>query len=130
MLKPYLSLLFVTLLFAFFGCKKQSLDSASQFYGYWKTSYGDTIRFSRQGNKNVITYDLTMNPSMPVRTTNEYTFENNKFGIRDGMASVTGFRYINSFAWVSPNEEFQVQGVEWFFFLSSTSTIFTFTKIP
>jgi hypothetical protein len=130
MLKRNLSLLFVPLLFAFFGCKKQSLNSASQFYGYWKTSYGDTIQFSRQGNKNVITYDLTMNPSMPIRTTNEYTFDNNKFGIRDGMASVTGFRYINSFAWVSPNEEFQVQGVEWFFFLSSTSTVFTFTKIP
>jgi hypothetical protein len=129
MAKRFLYFVSISLLFIFFGCKKQSLTGADQLYGNWKTSYGDTIRFSKQGHKDVITYDMSMNPTMPLRTTKEYSFENNRFGIKDGMAGPVNFRYFDTFTWVSPGEQFQVLGMEWFMFISSSTTVFTFTKI-
>lgn len=100
------------------------------FYGYWKTSYGDTIRFFRQGGRDVVTYDRAMNPSMPMRSTSEYNYANEKLGIKDGFAGPVQFRYFTTFVWLQPRKTFEVQGVEWFGFISSTSTKFTFTKLP
>lgn len=125
----YFLLVALTLLLAT-GCKKDSLNTTSQFYGHWKTSYGDTVEFRRQNGKNVIIYDATLNPSMPMRTTSEFNYQNEKLGIKNPWSSPVEFRYIDSFTWIQRGESFEVLGIDWFPFMSSTLTKFTFTKLP
>jgi hypothetical protein len=114
-----------------FSCKKEKGTGTESFLGKWKTSYGDTILFARVNGKNMITYDRSMNPSMPLTSDYEYAYQNNKLGIKDGIASIPGgFRFFQSFKWLDRGRSFEIQGVEWFLFLSSSGTYFTFTKIP
>jgi hypothetical protein len=113
-----------------FSCKKESDITDSTFLGKWKTSYGDTISFSLAGSKKIIRYDRSMNPSFPMTSEFEYTYRNKKLGIKDGYsATLDGFRFFQSFKWLDEGKSFEIQGVEWFLFLSSTLTYFTFTKI-
>ena len=115
---------------SFFSCHKDNLLKADSFYGQWKTSYGDTISFSKESDKNILTYDLSMNALSPVDAKNEFTYRNNKLGIKDGFNGTNDFRILQSFSWIQEGESFTIQGIEWFNFLSSTQTYFTFTKIP
>ena len=75
-------------------------------------------------------YDLSMNPGLPANTYFEYTYSNNKLGIKDGLGGPIGFHYLQSFRWLEEGRSFEIQGVEWFPFISSTATYFTLTKIP
>jgi hypothetical protein len=128
MKKGYSLFLVLPLAILQFCCTKKDNTGAGQFYGRWKTSYGDTVVFSKKNGKNILKYDRTMNPAMPMTTDHEYTYQADKLGLRDGFAG-NDFHFFQTFAWVQPGHSFQVQGVEWFLFLSSTGTVFTFTRI-
>ncbi|MBL7739513.1 MAG: hypothetical protein JNK14_09855 [Chitinophagaceae bacterium] len=113
------------------SCDKQSgAITSSSFYGKWKASYNDTIEFTRTGGKNIIRYNQSMNPSFTVPADYEYTYQNNKLGIKDGLSGLATFRFYQSFRWIEEGRSFEIQGVEWFPFISSTLTYFTFTRIP
>lgn len=112
------------------SCKKEDSDSIALFYGKWSTSYSDTIEFFQNGSNNIIRYDKSLNPTMPVTTDEEYTYRDNKLGIKNGYDRPGGFTFLKSFSWIERGRSFRVQAVEWFNFISSTTTWFTFTKIP
>ncbi|MBL7742214.1 MAG: hypothetical protein JNN00_01960 [Chitinophagaceae bacterium] len=112
------------------SCDKQTGITVSTFHGKWKTSYNDTIEFLRIGGKNILRYNQSMNPSLTVPANYEYTYQDNKLGVKDGLSGLAVFRIYQSFRWLEEGHSFEVQGVEWFPFISSTATYFTFTRIP
>jgi hypothetical protein len=114
----------------FFSCGKENYDEAGLFYGRWETNYGDTVMFSKPGRKNMLNYDASLNPAFAPRVNHEFTFINNKLGLKNGRNSNGSFYFFQSFRWLQQGWQFEVQGVDWFPFISSTQTYFTFTKIP
>ncbi|MBC7948752.1 MAG: hypothetical protein H7Y42_12765 [Chitinophagaceae bacterium] len=110
------------------SCDKDE-KAPSPFNGKWKASYNDTIEFSRISGRDVLIWDVSMNPTLPGTTQNEYTYQFGKLAIKDGLWG-PGFRTLQTFSWIQEGQSFTVQGVEWFAFMSSTSTWFTFTRIP
>lgn len=112
------------------SCKKEDNESIALLYGKWRTSYSDTIEFYQRGSSDFIRYDKTLNPSAPATVDEEYTFMDNKLGIKNGYGNHGAFFFFKSFSWIARGQSFQVQGVDWFSFMSSTTTWFTFTKIP
>lgn len=110
------------------SCQQDDIPANNSLYGQWKTSYGDTITFSVENGKNILTYDMSMNPDLPVHTKKEFNYSGNKLGILDGLNG-NDFRTLQTFKWTEEGKSFEVQGVEWFLFLNSTNTYFTFTKI-
>jgi len=109
------------------SCQKEDASPGNSFYGQWKTSYGDTISFSRENGKNILTYNQSMNPNLQVDLKKEFTYRDNKLGILDGLNG-NDFRMLQTFKWNRQGRSFEVQGVEWFLFVNSTNTYFTFTK--
>jgi len=105
------------------SCNKDK--EVDQFFGKWQTSYGDIIEFSKS---RTLTYDITMNPSMPMRKSYPYTYRNNKLGVKNGFNG-NDFYFFQSFRWIQQGKSFEIQGIHWFSFMSSTLTYFTFTKI-
>lgn len=118
------------IIFAFCSCKKVDSDNNALFYGKWKTSYGDTILFSNDGGKDMLRYNVSYSPAVPGSGYYEFTYGNNKFGMKDELSIPPRFRFLQSFRWLETGRSFEVQGIEWFTFMSSTSTYFTITKIP
>ena len=123
------------LLFVFFAtmtailsCNRDSLSDQDILYGQWQTSYGDTITFARENSKDILTYDMSMNRAMPHTTKNEFTYRDNKLGIKDGFNG-NDFRFFESFAWDRRGRSFTVRGAEWFMFVNSANTYFTFTRL-
>jgi hypothetical protein len=123
------ALLIITASVVFLSCNKEKQEDINQFYGKWKASYNDTIEFFRSGNINIVRYDKSMSPSVPDPPDNEYTFKNNKLGIKNGLNGPDQFYFLDSFKWIEKGKKFEVQGIDWFLFLSSTQVYFTFTKI-
>jgi hypothetical protein len=111
------------------SCAKGPGNGAALFYGYWETSYGDTIEFSRVNGKDMVRYNMSMNPTLPATTSSEYKYVDGRLGVNYGPGGWGGFHFFQSFRWIEPGRSFQLQSVEWFSFLSSTQTYFTFTKI-
>lgn len=124
------SLAFIILLLCLFSCRKNNSEANAPFYGKWSTSYADTVSFYSSGDRSYISYDKSMSPSAPSVTVEEFAFRNNKLSIKNGLNGPGKFYTLNSFSWVNPGKVFRVQAVEWFNFISSTTTWFTFTKIP
>jgi len=122
-------LLLASIVFLVSCDKDQDGDNPSVFYGAWKTSYGDTIVFLQQDNKNIVRYNASMNPSMPMHHAHEYNYNNGKFYINRTPADASGLQELTSFQWLDRGRSFQLQGMQWFMFLASTQTQFTFTKI-
>ena len=128
MKKRYCYIILLLFNAAFASCRKDSTDTPEIFYGNWKTSYGDTINFSLNNGTNTILYNNSMNPAMPQRISHEFTYRDNKLGIKDGFNG-SDFHFFQSFKWVQPGQSYTIQGVDWFNFVNSSSTVFTFTKI-
>ncbi|MBS1576482.1 MAG: hypothetical protein JST09_14355 [Bacteroidetes bacterium] len=112
----------------FNACRQDDVPENNPLYGQWKTSYGDTITFSIENGRNILTYDMSLNASMPVDTKKEFIYRDNKLGLLDGLNG-NDFRMLQTFKWKEQGKSFEVQGVEWFLFISSTTTYFTFVKI-
>jgi uncharacterized protein (DUF2147 family) len=119
----------VLLIIAFtFSCKKDNGLNEEAFYGKWKTSYGDTISFVKENGKNILIYNVSLNASLPTNVKKEFIYKNHKLGLKEGWNG-DDFQVLQTFTWKKPGKSFEVQGIEWFGFLSSTQTYFTFTKI-
>lgn len=129
MTKAISFLALVFFLAGFFSCTKETTDAPEVLYGNWKTSYGDTIVFANVNGLSTATYNATQNPTMPNRSSYEFTYRNNTLGIKDWLTNGNDFRFFNTFKWITQGESFQIQGVQWFGFINSTATYFTFTKI-
>lgn len=108
-----------------FACKKDAVVDRDPFIGQWTTSYGDTIEFAKQNGKNVLLYDESLNPAMSITTAREFRYKDSKLEIIRGSE----FYRLQSFKWNEVGKSFEIQGIEWFQFMSSTTTFFTFTKI-
>lgn len=128
------SILFVLPAFAatvmIFSCSKEKDTDEAPFYGLWATSYGDTIRFYKLNGKSMIAYNNSMNPSPTAVNSYEFAYMMNKLLIKDGMPGARNFRVLQTFRWIQEGRSFEVLGIEWFMFISSSTTRFTFTKIP
>lgn len=137
MLRHFSFFVTATLLTAIsFSCKKNSDSTGSNtlFYGKWKTDYNDTIEFTHENGKDYVIYDESMSPAVPFDAKKQFRYSLGKLHIQmppgyAGSGLYSGFRTLNTFTWNVPGESFTVQGIEWFLFISSTNTYFTFTRI-
>jgi hypothetical protein len=127
---------FILLILAVFSacilsCNKSNSGQEYMLYGKWKASYGDTIRFSREGDRNVLLYDVNGSPGPPGDSKHEYTFSGGKLSIKETPGSSNPYRLLTTFRWIDEKQQFSINRNEWFLFLSSTGLPdFTFTKIP
>jgi hypothetical protein len=128
MKKRFIYILVLFFVAAFISCSKDSELAPEYFYGQWKTSYGDTVIFSRKNGMNIATYNYSMNSLFPTRGDHEFAYRDGKLGLK--ISSTSDFNFLGSFKWIQPGQSFEVQGIEWFSFLSSTLGYFTFTKLP
>jgi len=127
--RSFAIILLIATIVTLISCAKDHQPAADRLlHGSWKTSYGDTITFSKENGKDILTYNMSLNPVRPMRTKKEYSFRNDKLSLNEGPGA-TDFRTINTFNWKKRGRLFEVQGIEWFMFLSSAGTYFTFTKI-
>jgi hypothetical protein len=124
-------LLFGGLLFLASCDKADEENDGSIFFGRWKTSYDDTVLFHNQNGKNMVQYDASMNANLPAITNHEYRYIDGKFSLNHTPNSGDDYFWeMDTFKWLEYGKSFQVQGLQWFMFLQSTQTIFTFTRIP
>jgi hypothetical protein len=128
----YFSLAGAFIAILFLSCTKEE-SGTDIFYGQWKTSYGDTISFYSQNGSDILEYKIdAFSPGPPANDPlHEYFYQDDKLSIRDDIGPMVSvpFRELTSFKWVNKGIQFKVQGVQWFPFMSATTTVFTFTKI-
>jgi hypothetical protein len=113
------------------SCSKDSDNSSSAIlYGTWikGANVGDTIWFYKEAGKDIMKYDASFNPLLPLTTTTEYKFENDQLLTKGYLGMGTDFHAIQGFAWKQRGSEFELQGSEIYVFMSSTLTKFTFHK--
>lgn len=124
-------LLFVTVLSSIYavGCRKDSERSDPVLVGTWAKgpNFYDTLRFYRQGGKDLVSYSLSFNPAFAAPSEFEYKYQDGKLSIR--MFNGNEFWDIDSFQWKQVGKEFTVQGIQLFPFMSSTMSYFTYHKI-
>lgn len=121
----------LVLAFSFFGCKKNNSDEASILYGKWSkgTNWGDTLWFFNRDGRNILSYQISFNPASPAQTEIDYSYANGKLNISfSGLRN--DFSPVESFTWKQYGQEFEIQGIELFYILSSTQVYFTYHKIP
>ena len=126
---------FFTLFFAvlFSGCDKEdAVKNESILYGTWikGPDAGDTLRFFKKNDKNILAYNLSFNAAMPAPEETEFIFRNGKPGIKNFLAAPGDFFIIQSFEWNQGGREFKFHGSELFPFMASTLLYFTYRKIP
>ncbi len=129
-MKPQYLFVILICLAILFCCRKENRERSELFFGQWKTSYGDTILFSEINGKNILSYNVSLNAFLPVHTQKEFIYRNKKLGLKTGVNVPGNFSFLETFKWHQTGKSFEVQGIEWFPFLSSTLTYYTFTKIP
>jgi len=126
---------FFVLLFAaglwFSDCNKNVATNESVLYGTWikGSNAGDTLRFFKKDDKNILAYNLSFNASLPAPTETEYIYQNGKPGIKNYLATPNNFFIIQSFEWKQTGRKFELQGSELFPFMASTMVRFTYHKI-
>jgi hypothetical protein len=119
----------ITVFVAICSCSKDKNSSdASQYYGKWKSNAGDTITFLQRNGQNICDAGIR-NPGPDFHEI-EFSFSNNKLSFKDGAADPGKFRILKSFKWIQRGKSFQVQDTDIYSFMSSTSTYFTFEKLP
>lgn len=121
--------IFAALSFLIAACTKdKSASDESLFYGKWESNVGDTIIFLQREGRNIFQYGTFNLPSVPREV--GFSYENNKLALKNDMSNPEKLQMLNSFKWVHNRTTFEVQGVDMYSFMSSTSTWFSFTKIP
>ncbi|MEI9912283.1 MAG: hypothetical protein WDO71_23080 [Bacteroidota bacterium] len=71
----------------------------------------------------------SFNAGMPHYTEKEYRFRNGQLSIKLYAPISQEFYPIDSFSWTQVGEEFTIQGIQLFMFMSSTMTYFTYRKL-
>jgi hypothetical protein len=126
----YASMIVVLIAVIFVSCKKEDKDVSPALYGKWKSNFGDTVLFTSLNGKHILVYDSTPQPGLPVEGDVEYVFsKDGKLALNKDVISNGKFRKLETFTWTAYGKEFEVKAFEWFQFISSTLTVFTFTKI-
>ena len=90
----------------------------------------ENIIYVQINGKNILSYNVSLNASLPSHTQKEFIYRNKKLGLKTGVNVPGNFSFLETFKWHQTGKSFEVQGIEWFPFLSSTLTYYTFTKIP
>ena len=129
MLKDFTSLLIVIFL-AMPGCTKNTISGGEDLYGVWVkgSNAGDTLRFFEKNGKNVLSYSLSFNPQLPMPTEREFKLNNDQLSLQL-LGGSRDFQPITSFKWISRRETFEIEGIEFFPFMASMRTYFTYRKI-
>lgn len=127
----YLSILFLGATFALviFSCKKNNDDNPEIFYGKWKTSYGDTVRFYHENGKDLLYNDHGGSPAPPADPVREYFYKQGRLSVKEAMGTGTIVRPLPSFKWLNEGKEFTMQAGDWFLYISTIGAVYTFTKI-
>jgi hypothetical protein len=126
--------LFSVIAFAFLaiGCTKDAGTSGSEpeLYGTWAKgpNFGDTLQFMRKNNRNIMRKTESFNAAMPVYSETEYRFRDGKLSTRVSSSSQDYFP-VTSFTWTQAGSEFTILGFQLYFFISSSTTLFTYRKI-
>jgi hypothetical protein len=121
----------IVFVFIFAGCSKEDTQSEPALYGTWikGSQAGDTLRFMRKNNMNIMLQNESFNAGMPVYTEKEYRFRNGKLSIKLYSPVSQDYYPIDSFTWTQAGSEFTIQGIQLFMFMSSTMTWFTYLKL-
>ena len=112
------------------ACSKSNTGEESVLYGSWVNNGvpGDTLQFMHKNNRDVLRFNNSFNPTLPVYTEVAYTYKNGKLQV--GLYGAgEPLKAINSFIWKQPSKEFDILGYQLYLFMSSSVTHFTYTKI-
>ncbi len=112
------------------ACSKNNDDNETVFYGTWinNNAPGDTLQFMRKNSKNILRFNQSLNPGMPLYLEIEYRYKNGKLSAAV-FGSFEPIRDIDSFTWIQQNKKFDVLGYQLYLIMSSTVTHFTYTKV-
>jgi hypothetical protein len=119
---------------AIISCRKSNNSTTSVdeavLYGTWikGTNAGDTLKFYRKNDKNIMHYNASFNTSLPAYQELEYTFTDGKLALKNYLGG-NNFFPINSFSWKQYGQEFDIQGSELYLIMSSTLVHFTYRKV-
>jgi hypothetical protein len=125
MLRRYVAACIITVLAL--ACSKHDTRDESVLYGTWVDSNnpGDTLRFVRENNQNVMQIIQTSGPTPYSELV--YTYVEGKLGLLLIGASQPN-KTINSFTWTQQNKSFDMEGYE-LYPLLSTVTHLTYKKV-
>ena len=115
----------------FGSCRKNNTaDNEAVLYGTWvnTSNPGDTLHFINSNNKNMLRYNVSLNAVHPAYEESEYSYADGKLSVAVFGAGAI-LHSINSFTWKQPGQSFEVQGIQLFMIMSSSSTYFTYTRI-
>lgn len=128
MLKYFLLSMVFVLLFA--SCtKKADGGSEESLHGVWAKgpNAGDTLRFFRKNGRHIMAYSMSFNPSMQAPTESEYFLRGDELRIQ--LFGTGDLIPVGSFKWLQRGSRFEVQGIQFFPFMSSTIAYFTYQKV-
>ena len=113
------------------SCKKEHPQSENVLSGTWVkgANAGDTLRFMRKNNTNILRYNISFNAARPSFKEVEYRYQDGKLDVNLYAPTIQHFYPINSFTWKQVGSEFEIQGIELFSILSSTEVRYTYRKI-
>lgn len=128
MIRIYAALTITFFAFIFAGCSKDYTGSESDLYGTWTkgTNFGDTLWFMKKNNQNIMRYNGFGTTAL---TEVGYRYKNGKLSLKLYAPQTPDYYPITSFTWVQPGNEFKIQGIQLFMFMSSTNTYFTYRKL-
>jgi hypothetical protein len=131
MMRISAALVIIAFAIFFTGCSKEDTASESALFGTWVkgSNAGDTLRFMRKDNKYIMLQNESFNAGLPRYTEKEYRFRNGQLSIKIFAPVSQEFYPLDSFSWTQVGEEFTVQGIQLFMFMSSTQTYFTYRKL-
>ena len=109
------------------ACSKNDADNENIMYGTWVkgTHAGDTLVFMRKNGQDILKSNQSFNPNLPTYKESEFSYSNNKLSV----ALISSKAEISSFAWKQQGKVFELNGYELFPFMSSTVSVFTYTKV-
>lgn len=117
---------------SFSSCRKDKKSSTEEeLYGTWvnQNAPGDTIIFLNKNNKNIVSVNLSFNPTLAVRKEMEYTFKDSRLDINTSPVSSAPLQQISSFTWIEKGKRFEIKGFQLYLFMSSSVTKFVYLKV-
>jgi hypothetical protein len=112
------------------GCEKEKESDGNILYGTWVkgSNAGDTLRFYKSNRKNILAYNVSFNAALPVPIETEFIYNRGKLSLKY-YGSSDSYYAVDTFKWIRVGEEFEVQGIQLFSFISSTQVHFTYRKV-
>jgi hypothetical protein len=112
------------------GCEKEKQSDENILYGTWVkgSNVGDTLRFYKSNGKNILAYNVSFNAALPAPIETEFIYNLGKLSLKY-YGSLDSYHPVDTFKWIRVGEEFEVQGIQLFSFMSSTVVHFTYRKI-